>query len=135
MSSPAEEDRKPNVAGASSESNEQIHIRVRCPDHEDVQFKIKKRTALSKVMDAYCSKPNRDRGSLVFLFDGPEGRQRPRYGDGRWRCVSAVPYAGEIVARHALFAQIPFERPEREIRSRWRGYAWFAGFRKPCSRL
>ena len=65
MSSPAEEDRKPNAAGeggASSESNEQIHIRVRCPDHEDVQFKIKKRTALSKVMDAYCSKPNRDRG-------------------------------------------------------------------------
>ena len=78
MSSPAEEDRKPNVAGeggASSESNEQIHIRVRCPDHEDVQFKIKKRTALYKVMDAYCSKTNRDRGSLVFLFDGQRIRK------------------------------------------------------------
>ena len=72
------EDRKPDVTGGGGvggsgegdESNMPIQIRVRCANYEEVQFKIKKRTALSKVMDAFCSKTSIERDSLVFLFDG-----------------------------------------------------------------
>ena len=45
------------------------------PEPRGCANQIKKRTALSKVMDAYCSKTNRDRGSLVFLFDGQRIRK------------------------------------------------------------
>jgi len=38
--------------------------------NDEVQFKIKKKTKLSKVMDAYCNKQGVDRKSLRFLFDG-----------------------------------------------------------------
>ena len=35
---------------------------------EEVQFKIKKKTKLAKVMDAYCQKQGVQRQSLRFLF-------------------------------------------------------------------
>mmetsp|Transcript_84663 Transcript_84663/g.137256 ORF Transcript_84663/g.137256 Transcript_84663/m.137256 type:complete len:118 (-) Transcript_84663:679-1032(-) len=50
--------------------DESITITVKHAANDEVQFKIKKKTKLSKVMDAYCNKQGVDRKSLRFLFDG-----------------------------------------------------------------
>jgi small ubiquitin-related modifier len=50
--------------------SEHINLRVASPDGGEVFFKIKKTTALKKLMDAYCEKQAIGTDSVRFLYDG-----------------------------------------------------------------
>ena len=58
------------MKGEGGAGDEQITIKVRREDFEDVLFKIKRKTKLSKVFKSYCEKNNLDEGMIRFLFDG-----------------------------------------------------------------
>jgi small ubiquitin-related modifier len=57
-----DEDKKPD----------HINIKVRGQDNSEVFFKIKKTTALRKLMEAYCDKQGMQLSALRFLFDGKQ---------------------------------------------------------------
>merc|ERR1711959_733567 len=67
-----EREEKPDVAKSEQgDSNpDQINIKVKGPDGSEVFFKIKKRTQMKKLMDAYCSRSGQDPKSIRFLFEG-----------------------------------------------------------------
>ncbi|PRP83824.1 hypothetical protein PROFUN_08939 [Planoprotostelium fungivorum] len=47
-----------------------INLRVVSQDGSEVYFKIKKQTALRKLMDAYTQRQGIDQNSIRFLYDG-----------------------------------------------------------------
>ena len=64
-------ERKPSTSELKSDQQaEQINLKVRDADGNEVQFRIKRHTALRKLMDAYCSRKGVDLASYRFLFDG-----------------------------------------------------------------
>merc|ERR1719353_2549779 len=63
-----ENETKPNVSGEQKEN--QINIKVVGPANQEVHFRVKKTTALRKLMGAYCDRQGQDMSALEFLFDG-----------------------------------------------------------------
>ena len=55
---------------AKEEHPEQINLKVMGQDGNVVQFKIKKRTALKKLMATYCERAGLDMQTIRFTFDG-----------------------------------------------------------------
>lgn len=70
------EGEQPRVEGAAPAQPEvkqevaQVSLKVVNADGAEVYFKIKKTTALRKLMDAYCKKQGIARNSVRFLYDG-----------------------------------------------------------------
>ncbi|KAI8984649.1 ubiquitin-related domain-containing protein [Mycotypha africana] len=56
--------------GASGGAVEHINLKVVGSDQNEVFFKIKRSTALRKLMDAYCERQGKQPGSVRFLYDG-----------------------------------------------------------------
>ncbi|KAF8230832.1 ubiquitin-like protein [Tricholoma matsutake] len=52
------------------QNNTTINIKVANSQGEEVFFKIKRSTKLSKLQGAYASKVGKDVGSIRFLYDG-----------------------------------------------------------------
>ncbi|KAK9728985.1 SUMO protein smt3 [Basidiobolus ranarum] len=52
------------------ESTEHINLKVVGNDHNEVFFKIKRTTALKKLMEAYCDRQGKSVSSVRFLYDG-----------------------------------------------------------------
>eukprot|EP01064_Diplonema_japonicum_P034280 TRINITY_DN7062_c0_g1_i1.p2 TRINITY_DN7062_c0_g1~~TRINITY_DN7062_c0_g1_i1.p2 ORF type:complete len:104 (+),score=37.85 TRINITY_DN7062_c0_g1_i1:43-312(+) len=50
--------------------SEQVSLKVVNADGAEVYFKIRRNTALKKLMDAYCKKQGVSRAAVRFLFDG-----------------------------------------------------------------
>lgn len=63
---PGTDDATPDGTGSS----EQVNIKVRDSEGNEVQFRIKKKTQLKKLMDAYCARMGTSVGTYRFLFDG-----------------------------------------------------------------
>ncbi|KAG6832112.1 hypothetical protein H0H87_002751 [Tephrocybe sp. NHM501043] len=61
---PPQEDQKP------AEDNGTINIKVVSSTGEEVFFKIKRSTKLSKLQGAYANKVGKDVSSIRFLYDG-----------------------------------------------------------------
>ena len=55
---------------AKDEHPEQINLKVMGQDGNVVQFKIKKHTALKKLMSTYCERAGLDMKAIRFTFDG-----------------------------------------------------------------
>lgn len=49
---------------------EQLTLKVKSQDGNEIFFKIKKNTQLKKLMDAYCSRNGVIPSTVRFLFDG-----------------------------------------------------------------
>ncbi|KAJ1962334.1 SUMO protein smt3 [Dipsacomyces acuminosporus] len=49
---------------------EHINLKVVGPDNSEILFKIKRKTKLSKLMQAYCTRTGQAFGSVRFLVDG-----------------------------------------------------------------
>ncbi|ORZ27135.1 ubiquitin-related domain-containing protein [Lobosporangium transversale] len=60
-----EADKKTDVT-----SPEHINLKVVGQDQSEVFFKIKRSTALKKLMDAYCDRQGKALNSVRFLYDG-----------------------------------------------------------------
>ncbi|KAJ7077420.1 ubiquitin-related domain-containing protein [Mycena belliarum] len=54
----------------SEDTQQTINIKVVSSTGEEVFFKIKRSTKLSKLQGAYASKVGKDVGSIRFLYDG-----------------------------------------------------------------
>ncbi|KAF9523326.1 ubiquitin-like protein [Crepidotus variabilis] len=52
------------------DGNQTINIRVATSNGDEVFFKIKRSTKLSKLQGAYANKVGKDVGSIRFLYDG-----------------------------------------------------------------
>ncbi|NXY22158.1 SUMO3 protein, partial [Atrichornis clamosus] len=50
--------------------NEHINLKVAEPDGSVVQFRVKRHTALSKLMKAYCCRQGLLMRQIIFRFDG-----------------------------------------------------------------
>ena len=48
----------------------QINLKVKGQDGNEVFFRIKRSTQLKKLMTAYCDRQSVDINSIAFLFDG-----------------------------------------------------------------
>ncbi|XP_068605579.1 small ubiquitin-related modifier 2-like [Brachionichthys hirsutus] len=62
-------DEKPKEA-VKTESNEHLNLKVTGQDGSVVQFKIKRHTALSRLMKAYCERQGVTMRHIRFRFDG-----------------------------------------------------------------
>ena len=52
------------------------HLNIKVTDnHNEVFFKIKRTTALKKLMDAFCERQGKPPSSVRFLFDGSRVQQ------------------------------------------------------------
>ncbi|CAL1702519.1 unnamed protein product [Somion occarium] len=59
-----------NVEPKAEDANAPINIKVVTQTGEEVFFKIKRSTKLSKLQSAYAQKVGKDVGSIRFLYDG-----------------------------------------------------------------
>lgn len=53
-----------NTAEPTAESDNRLQVRVRSPDGNEVFFRIKKTTQMSKLMSAYCQRLGQVRNRL-----------------------------------------------------------------------
>jgi small ubiquitin-related modifier len=58
------------AAAAAAAPSEHINLKVMGQDGNEVFFKIKKHTALKKLIEAYCQRAGVSATSIRFLFDG-----------------------------------------------------------------
>ena len=67
-------DRDQSPSGAGGNNDEQPkseHLNIKVTDNNnEVFFKIKRTTALSKLMNAFCDRQGKNLQSVRFLFDG-----------------------------------------------------------------
>ena len=59
-----------SAAAPSTTNAEQLNLKVKSQDGEEVFFKIKNTTQLKKLMDAYCQRQGLAASNVRFLFDG-----------------------------------------------------------------
>jgi small ubiquitin-related modifier len=59
----------PNMHKPEGEQSEHLNIKV-TDNNNEVFFKIKRSTALKKLMDAFCDRQGKPTTSVRFLFDG-----------------------------------------------------------------
>ncbi|KAJ3493559.1 hypothetical protein NLJ89_g10991 [Agrocybe chaxingu] len=59
-----------HVEPKAEDANATINIKVVSSTGDEVFFKIKRSTKLSKLQGAYASKVGKDVGSIRFLYDG-----------------------------------------------------------------
>lgn len=69
LSDNMDEDKKPDHINIKVQGMVAVFL---FQDGSEVFFKIKKTTALKKLMDAYCEKQGKHVSSLRFLFDGKQ---------------------------------------------------------------
>lgn len=80
----------PGAGGNADEQPKSEHLNIKVTDNNnEVFFKIKRTTALSKLMNAFCDRQGKQLTTVRFLFDGarvnptdsPDSvRQRPKGG-------------------------------------------------------
>lgn len=68
QSVPVKPEASTNSEGATGD-DETVSLKV-SDSQTEVTFKVKRKTPLSKVMDAFCRRTSKDAKSLRFLFDG-----------------------------------------------------------------
>ncbi|KAI4191334.1 MAG: hypothetical protein L6R41_000121 [Letrouitia leprolyta] len=61
----------PGVGGNNEEPPKTEHLNIKVTDNNnEVFFKIKRTTALSKLMNAFCERQGKNLNTVRFLFDG-----------------------------------------------------------------
>ncbi|KIM31157.1 hypothetical protein M408DRAFT_327448 [Serendipita vermifera MAFF 305830] len=58
------------ATGPAATGNEPINIKVVTSQGDEVYFKIKRNTKLTKLRSAYATKVGKDLNSIRFLYDG-----------------------------------------------------------------
>jgi len=61
----------PGAGGNADEQPKSEHLNIKVTDNNnEVFFKIKRTTALSKLMNAFCDRQGKQLTTVRFLFDG-----------------------------------------------------------------
>ena len=67
----SDREQSPRGGGNSEEQPKSEHLNIKVTDNNnEVFFKIKRTTALSKLMNAFCDRQGKTLSSVRFLFDG-----------------------------------------------------------------
>ena len=67
----SDRDQSPGAGGNPDEQPKSEHLNIKVTDNNnEVFFKIKRTTALSKLMNAFCERQGKAPSSVRFLFDG-----------------------------------------------------------------
>ena len=67
----SDRDQSPGAAGNPDDQPKSEHLNIKVTDNNnEVFFKIKRTTALSKLMNAFCERQGKAPSSVRFLFDG-----------------------------------------------------------------
>lgn len=67
----SDHDQSPGTGGNQEEPPKTEHLNIKVTDsNNEVFFKIKRTTALSKLMNAFCDRQGKNLSSVRFLFDG-----------------------------------------------------------------
>jgi hypothetical protein len=65
------ENGSPNVQQKPEDGGQSEHLNIKVTDNNnEVFFKIKRTTALGKLMNAFCDRQGKNISSVRFLFDG-----------------------------------------------------------------
>ena len=80
--------------GPTNPASEHLNIKV-TDNNNEVFFKIKRTTALKKLMDAFCERSGKNVNSVRFLFDGQrvqrdDNPETVSFGDLARRGVEAL---------------------------------------------
>ncbi|KAI4237927.1 MAG: hypothetical protein LQ349_001468 [Xanthoria aureola] len=67
----SDHDQSPGAGGNAEEQPKAEHLNIKVTDNNnEVFFKIKRTTALSKLMNAFCERQGKNLNTVRFLFDG-----------------------------------------------------------------
>lgn len=67
----SDRDQSPGAGGNAEDQPKSEHLNIKVTDNNnEVFFKIKRTTALSKLMNAFCERQGKAPSSVRFLFDG-----------------------------------------------------------------
>ncbi len=67
----SDRDQSPSAGGNPDDQPKSEHLNIKVTDNNnEVFFKIKRTTALSKLMNAFCERQGKSIQSVRFLFDG-----------------------------------------------------------------
>jgi len=67
----SDRDQSPGAGGNADDQPKSEHLNIKVTDNNnEVFFKIKRTTALSKLMNAFCERQGKAPSSVRFLFDG-----------------------------------------------------------------
>ncbi|KAL9601351.1 MAG: hypothetical protein Q9179_002894 [Wetmoreana sp. 5 TL-2023] len=67
----SDHDQSPGAGGNAEEPPKTEHLNIKVTDNNnEVFFKIKRTTALSKLMNAFCERQGKNLNTVRFLFDG-----------------------------------------------------------------
>ena len=67
----ADQDQSPSGGANPEDQPRSEHLNIKVTDNNnEVFFKIKRTTALSKLMNAFCERQGKNLQSVRFLFDG-----------------------------------------------------------------
>ena len=67
----SEQEQSPGTADRPTDPPRSEHLNIKVTDNNnEVFFKIKRTTALKKLMDAFCDRQGKDPKTVRFLFDG-----------------------------------------------------------------
>ncbi|CAF9940550.1 MAG: hypothetical protein ALECFALPRED_008711 [Alectoria fallacina] len=67
----SDRDQSPSAGGNPDDQPKSEHLNIKVTDNNnEVFFKIKRTTALSKLMNAFCERQGKAPSSVRFLFDG-----------------------------------------------------------------
>ena len=89
----SEQEQSPGVGKPEEAPSEHLNIKV-TDNNNEVFFKIKRTTALKKLMDAFCDRQGKMPSSVRFLFDGARVQPTDSPETVRWipRAQSAIFY-------------------------------------------
>ncbi|MCJ1388631.1 hypothetical protein MMC18_001478 [Xylographa bjoerkii] len=67
----SEQEQSPGAGNKPEEQAQSEHLNIKVTDNNnEVFFKIKRTTALKKLMDAFCDRQGKMPNTVRFLFDG-----------------------------------------------------------------
>ena len=67
----SDRDQSPGAGGGADEQPKSEHLNIKVTDNNnEVFFKIKRTTQLSKLMNAFCDRQGKQIATVRFLFDG-----------------------------------------------------------------
>ncbi|MCJ1259905.1 hypothetical protein MMC24_007744 [Lignoscripta atroalba] len=67
----SDQDQSPGAGNKPEDQPQSEHLNIKVTDNNnEVFFKIKRTTALKKLMDAFCDRQGKTPASVRFLFDG-----------------------------------------------------------------
>ena len=87
--------RSPPGGGNHEEQPRSEHLNIKVTDNNnEVFFKIKRTTALSKLMNAFCERQGKNLASVRFLFDGARVNQTDSPESvSHCSCARSIPFS------------------------------------------